>query len=189
MGRGNSITRRRRRKLHAPAGEESIGGDQQRIGLAAQHGDERYLDLATGTGVEELDLQPDCARSLRQVPLRGLITGGIARVDQRGNASGLGHQIVQQPEPLGRDISGEKIDASRIAARPSKTGDQTQFDWVGTDAEYDRDGCGRGFRRERGRITGGSGDNGDTAAGQIRHERRQHLIAAVQPVVLDRQIA
>jgi hypothetical protein len=32
---------------------------------------------------------------------------------------------VQQSQPLGRDIRYEKIDAGRVAVRPSKAGDKT----------------------------------------------------------------
>src|SRR3984893_1578689 len=59
----------------------------------------------------------------------------MGRIDQDGNPNGLGHQVVQQPQPLGGDIRDEKIDAGRVAARPSEAGDKTHLDRVCTDAE------------------------------------------------------
>ena len=72
---------------------------------------------------------------------------GIARIDQHGNPNGFGHQIVQEPQPLGRNLLGEEIDAGRVAARPGKTGDETQLDRVFGDDEDDWDRRGRSFCR------------------------------------------
>src|SRR5262249_9716892 len=70
---------------------------------------------------------------------------GIGRVDQYGNTSGLGHQVAQKPQPLGRDLSDEEIDTGDVATRPSKAGDKTQLDRVFTHAENDWDCRGRGL--------------------------------------------
>jgi hypothetical protein len=42
---------------------------------------------------------------------------------------------VQKPQPLGRDIREEKINAGRVAARPGKAGDETKLDRVCADAK------------------------------------------------------
>ena len=115
-------------------------------------------------------------------------TRGIGRIDQHGNPNGLGHQVVQQPQPLGRNIRDEKIDAGRVAARPGKAGDKTQLDRVFADAEDDRDRRGRSFGRKRSRIAAGRGDNGDATADEVGHERRQAIVLALQPVVLHRHV-
>jgi hypothetical protein len=46
---------------------------------------------------------------------------------------------VQQPQPLGHQLSSEKIDTGRVAARPGKAGDQTKFNRVFADAEDESD--------------------------------------------------
>jgi hypothetical protein len=65
--------------------------------------------------------------------------------DQHGDTNGLGHEIVQQPQPFGHDLIKEKIDPGRIASRPSEAGDKTQFDRIVGDAENNGDRRGRSF--------------------------------------------
>src|ERR1039458_9582208 len=51
---------------------------------------------------------------------------------------------MQEPQPLGRHLGVEKIDAGHIAARPGEAGDKTKLDRVFGDTEDDRDrpiGC------------------------------------------------
>src|SRR5262245_27041226 len=51
-------------------------------------------------------------------------------------------------------------------------------------AKDDRDRRGRSFGRKRGRIASRS-DNGDATADEVGHERRQAVVLAAEPVVLD----
>ena len=95
---------------------------------------------------------------------------------------------MQKPQPLGRDIREEKIDAGRVAAGLGKTGDKTHLDRVCADAEDDRNCRGRSFGRKRSRIAAGRGDNGHVAADEIGHERWQSIVLALQPVVLHRHV-
>jgi hypothetical protein len=37
---------------------------------------------------------------------------------------------MQKPQPLAHDLLREKVDAGRIAPRPSKAGDEAKLDWV-----------------------------------------------------------
>jgi hypothetical protein len=46
---------------------------------------------------------------------------------------------MQEPQPLGRHLVDEKIDAGRIAAGPGEARDKTILDRVTADAEDDRD--------------------------------------------------
>ena len=55
---------------------------------------------------------------------------------------------MQESQPLGSNLSGQKIDAGRVAARPGKAGDQTKLDRVLRDAEDDRNRRGGSFGRE-----------------------------------------
>ena len=71
----------------------------------------------------------------------------IAWIDQHRDMGGLGHQIMEKSQPLGRNLAGEKIYPSRVAARLGKAGDQTKPDGVVPDAEDDRDRYGRSLGR------------------------------------------
>ena len=71
---------------------------------------------------------------------------------------------MQEAQPLGRHLLGEKIDACRVAARPREAGDKTKLDRVFGDTEDDRDRRSRSFGRERGRRVGGRGDHGYAVA-------------------------
>ena len=95
---------------------------------------------------------------------------------------------MQEPQPLGRHLRGEKIDAGRVAARPGEAGDKTKLDRVFGDAEDDRDRRGCSFGRERSGAVAGRGDHGHATADQIGHQRRQAIVLALQPVVLDRHV-
>jgi hypothetical protein len=106
---------------------------------------------------------------------------------QHGNPNGLGHQVVQESQPLGDSLLVEKIDTGRIAARPRKAGNKTHPHRVLADAEDDRDRRGRSFGRKRGSI-GERGDHGHATAHEIGHERRQAIVLAIQPVVLNHYV-
>ena len=82
----------------------------------------------------------------------------------------------------------EIIDAGRIAARPGEAGDKTKLNRVTADAENDRDRRGCSFGRERTRHVANRGDHGYSPADQIGHQRRQAIVLALQPVVLDRHV-
>jgi hypothetical protein len=92
---------------------------------------------------------------------------------------------MQESQPLGHRFQEERIDAGRVAARPGEADDKTSLDRVFSDAEHDRDRRGRSLGRDRGARAGGRGDDGDTTADQVSHQRRQAIVLAVQPVVLD----
>ena len=59
--------------------------------------------------------------------------GRIGRIDEHGNASGSGHQLAQQFQPLRRQLAGKKIDTRQVAARPGEAGDKTEPDRVVAD--------------------------------------------------------
>jgi hypothetical protein len=108
------------------------------------------------------------------------------RIDQHGNANCLGHQVMQEPEPLGHDFSHKKVDAGCIAARPGKAGNQPKLDRINTDAEDGNSGR-RGFGCKRGRRAT-CGDNGHATADEVGHERWQAIVLAIQPVGLHRHV-
>ena len=86
---------------------------------------------------------------------RSLGVGNIHSVNEYGNANSLWQHVVQEPQSLCFYLGDKKIDARRIAARPSEVGDKTKPDRVLGDAEDDRDRRGRSFGREySGRAAG-----------------------------------
>ena len=94
---------------------------------------------------------------------------------------------MQERQPLRRHLRSEKIEAGRVAAWPGEASDKSKADWVVSDAEHDRDRRGRGFGRKR-RIHPPWENYGHTTAHQVGHQRRQLIVLALQPVVLDRHI-
>jgi hypothetical protein len=104
-----------------------------------------------------------------------------------GNSKRLGHQLVQELQAFGHNFSRDEINASRIAARPGETSDQTQLDRVFANAKDDRDRRGRSFGRKR-TTSVGRGDHGHATADQIGNERRPAVELALQPMVLDHHV-
>ena len=133
-------------------------------------------------------MQPDGGGGFLRVPQRGLGVGSIGRIDEHGNTNSLGHQLMQESQPLGHHLLDEKIDAGRVAAGPGEAGDKTKLDRVFGDTEDDRDRRCCSFGRERSGRAAGRGDHGHTAADQVSHQRRQAIGLALQPVVLDRHV-
>src|SRR5262245_19300448 len=159
-------------------------GDEQGVGTLACNRGKGRLDLASGAGVDNLNLNPDRAGGFRNASQRRLRARDIAWIDQHHDTSGLGHELTQQPQPLGHDLGGQEIDARRVAARPGKAGDQTVPDRVAGDAERDRDGRGRSLGRKRRRIAA-RGDDRYATVDEVGHERRQPIELAAEPVILD----
>src|SRR5262245_37494171 len=188
IDRGNPIARRKRRKLHAPADEEALTGDIESVGRVAPKAGEGGLNFAAGAGVEHSNLQSEGACRFRYLSQRGFGDRSIRRIDQDDNTNCLGQQIMQEAKPLGHNLSVEGIDAGRIAARPGKAGDQSQLDRVVADAEDDRDRRGRSFCRLGTSAEGGRRDHVHTTADEVIHERRQAMVLALHPVVLDRHV-
>src|SRR5262249_50055078 len=60
-------------------------------------------------------------------------------------------------------------------------------DRISANAKGDRDRRGRSFGRKSRRIANRS-DNGDATADEVGHERRQAVVLAGKPVVLDRHV-
>src|SRR5262245_34268272 len=93
---------------------------------------------------------------------------------------------MQEPQPLGDNFTEEKIDARCVAAGPGEAGDKPEPDGVFAQSEYDRDRWGRRFGRKGNGGAARRGDDCHLAADEIRHERRQTIETAVEPVILDR---
>jgi hypothetical protein len=51
----------------------------------------------------------------------------IGRIDEHCDAGGLQYHLAQEFQPLCQQLGTEKIDACRVAARPSEAGDKTRL--------------------------------------------------------------
>jgi hypothetical protein len=113
---------------------------------------------------------------------------GFGWIEEGDNTNGLGHQVMQEPQPLGHHLLGEKIDAGRVAAGPGEVGDKTKPDRVLRDTEDDWDRRCCSFGREHSGRAAGRGNHGHLSLDQIGHQRRQAIVVALQSVVLDRHV-
>ena len=94
------MARREVNQLDAPANEKGVIANEQGIGPLAHESCEGCFDLLAGARFENLDLQSHGASSRFHVSQRGLCIRSIGRIDKHGNASGSGHKLAQQSQPL-----------------------------------------------------------------------------------------
>jgi hypothetical protein len=106
---------------------EEEPGDTNIRALAPKRG-RSIIDLADRAGLEYLDLQTDDRGGFVQVAQRVLGGCGIGRIDKHSNTNGLGDHLMQEPEPLGRHLFGEKINSRRIA--PGRARLATRPSWT-----------------------------------------------------------
>src|SRR5260370_782972 len=121
-----------------PGRKKGVAADEQRIEPVADKSYEGRIDLAAGTRVEDLDFQPKGARRRFHISQRGLGINSKGRIDERRYASGCGHQLVQEFQPLCRQLIIEKVDARRVATWPGEAGNKAEPDRVFADIKDDR---------------------------------------------------
>src|SRR5262249_29755883 len=137
--RDDRISRRQIDHLGTPDEEKCVAGDEKRIGPIARKLCESRIDLTAGAGVENFELKSEGRGSRFDVSQRGGRCRCNGRIDEDGNASRSGHQLVQQFQPLCYQLGAEKIDPCEVASRPGETVDQTKSDGVLVDGEDDGD--------------------------------------------------
>jgi hypothetical protein len=76
------------------------------------------MDFSAGAGREDFDFQPFGVRRLFCVTYCGFGPLSIRLIDEHSKASGCGHQLTQEFQPLCRQLTQEKVDTCRVAARP-----------------------------------------------------------------------
>src|SRR5262249_57611705 len=77
---GDTIACRQVGKLHSPASENYVGGDEKCVGTSIDKSCEGRIDLAAGAGIEDIDLQSHSAGSRFDVSQLGFRTGA-ARIN------------------------------------------------------------------------------------------------------------
>src|SRR5262249_39336106 len=138
--------------------------------------------------VEYLDLQPDGGRGFVHVPYRGLGGCRICRVDDYGNASGPGHPLALEAQPLCHHLPAESIDSRGGSATPGEACGESKLDWVFANDEYGRDGRCCSFGRERMNCAAGRDDHSHLSADEIGDHCLQAIVLALRPMVLDRHV-
>jgi hypothetical protein len=116
-----------------------------------------------------MKLQREGTRCLLQLfQLR--IGSGTGRVEENGDKRARGDRLVQNFQPLRRDLHVQARHAREITARPGQAGNEADRDRVGTHLEDDRDARGGRFRRERGGRTSRRDNHGHLASDEVRRQ-------------------
>ena len=92
---------------------------------------------------------------------------------------------MQEPQPFGVDLLGEKIDAGRVATRLGEALDKAKLNRVFPHAKHHRNRRGRRLRGDRNSGDAGRGNHGHVTPNQVGHECRQAIVLALHPVILD----
>ena len=96
---------------------------------------------------------------------------------------------MHELQPLARDFHAQARHAGEITSRPRQAVHHSKCDRVATHLKDNRDRRSRRFRRERDRSAAGRGQYGYLPADEIGRERRQSIVLAFRPSILDRDIA
>jgi hypothetical protein len=107
------------------------------------------MDLATGAGVEDQNLQPHRASPRFYESHRDLRSCGIGRINQHTYTGRSGYEFTQNFQPLGYQLGREKIDARQVAVRPREARDKTKLDRVLAGDENNGDCRSLGWRVAR----------------------------------------
>ena len=117
------MARRQQGQLYAPAEQERVTGDEQRIGPLASERCEGGVDVAAGTGMADLNFQSHAGGGTLHLPSE---MPGICGLTKNGDPCRGGHKLTQEFQPLRHQILAEEIDAGHVAAGPGETGDETE---------------------------------------------------------------
>ena len=123
--------------LATMAVEEGTAADRQRAGPRLQDRRESGIEFAFTGGFDDHDLRADGTLRLLHAPQLGRGSGSV-RVEQHRDDGGLGNELMQQPQPLGRQVSGGKDHPRDVAAGAVEARDQTGADRIGAGHEDDR---------------------------------------------------
>src|SRR6516165_1917033 len=176
---------RRVGKLHAPACEKGVAGDEDCVGPSADKACEGGIDLAAGAGIVDIRLQSHCASSWFDISKRGL-NNETGRTYDHGHTSNRWYQFAQELQPFCRYRSTAIIDAGKMTARTGEAGDKTDPDGVLVEEKHNGDACGRRLCRQG----GGSiyCNHRHPSPNQIRCELWQSIDLILTPAVHDRDV-
>ena len=144
---------------------------EESVYLAGPDGPRRTMQLVIyGRARKVMRVQWSFAPHVIRLAVRG---NGISGIHENTNDRGLGQNLTQQAEPLGRRLIIGGCHPGQISSRTIETLNESYFDRVGADGEHNRDRGGRGLGRQRRLSTTGRDDDGHLTTNQIGHKRRQ----------------
>src|SRR5262249_52287763 len=150
---------RQRDKLIAATGEEYIIVDEQRSGPLPCKSGEHRLKIIFSDRPHDENLHADrTARLLHGC--RVMLGVGVVGVDQQRNGFGCRYQLMQKPQLLRLQWTGNLIDAGQVAAPAAEAGDQAGLNRVDAAVEDNGNRGGHGLRRQRRRPI--AGENHET---------------------------
>src|SRR5262249_31953688 len=166
----------------APCTEERIGADEQCISMLLDERPKRRFQLPIVS--RHGDFDPPIDGACRILNLSRLGFGSlIVWIDQHTNKGCIGHEFVQQPEPLCLRYRGQEADPRGIATGAVKTGDQTNLDWIATNGEHNRNRRRRSLGSKRRRFASCRGEDRHPTPNEISRQRWKAIILALGPGV------
>ena len=174
--------------MNAPREEKRVASDEDGINSRLHEGGESGVDLVLGAGFA--DVQPQTKRFHRRLHVGhlgrdfgfpGLTRNPIVRTcgnSSRSSSSPLrGHGIAQPADPR------------HVSARTIQAGHQAELHRVAAGGEHNGNDRCRSLGGNSRRGDAGGGDDRNLTTDQIGGERRQLVILALRPAILDRDIA
>ena len=131
VDRGKRVARRQRDDLFAPAVEERIGATKGALGPRCTRAAKAASISLSLLAFSDMQFSPKRIRRCLHVPADG-VGIGIGRIHKQADDRGLRHRLVQQLQPLRRQLA-VKGHAGDVAARPVEAGDQAMLDRVVAD--------------------------------------------------------
>ena len=143
------MARRQRDELLAPAGEERVAIDDERLRALVATSVAKAVSISCSLlAFTTWSSSP----SLRAASCASRVSGsdvGIGRIDEQANDGSVGHRFVQHLQPDCHRGRGEEAHAGDVAARPVEARDEPELDRVAADPKHDRDRRGRRLGRQR----------------------------------------
>ena len=132
------MAERERGKLFTPAREICIGADHEPARPQLDQLCEDSIEVTFGAGIQDMEFQPEGTSRRLHLLCVGFGKSGIGWVDEQGYDASRRDQLVQQLQPLWRDLHIVWVTPVtlppgrlRLATRPSLTGSATVSKTIG----------------------------------------------------------
>ena len=106
------------------------GADQERTGPRSCHGREGRLDVAFARWRAARAAAARACEPPPAAPAIWVSALGLVGLTKQRHARGRRNQLVQQLQPLWRELRRQEADAGDIAARPVEAGDEPELDRI-----------------------------------------------------------
>src|SRR5262249_8775850 len=146
------------------------------------------LEVAFAANLQDNDVTPARTRRLKYVTLLLLERWIPCVFSKVGDRRGLGNQLKQQIEPLGRKLLGKNGHSRDIAARPVQAGNKAVLDGVWPNDEDDGYSGGGGLCRQRRARSASCDDHGHFIADEISGQRPIPLDLTIRPAEYHRHV-